>query len=772
MIRPTAQPTRPAGPSAPRRAHPLDAVERRPLSWHSRTAGRSFTPNADIALAKAAGVLVAYAFFTVTCAPGAAAQQWVELGQQVPDIASLEGGRAGAPAARPETFLTAVARLGWERWHHNPPPGADLQGPVLRTRDGTTLRLRACVLGMGNDPEVLAFRAAELRRGPTLEVERAERTGGVCGAGDVTFFFRPLDLRGSDPHPALIVAVPPGGLPSEQVLAPNASTPLSLPSRPYVIYAFTAGDPIAIRVGAIVPAPSMRPLIRALRTEQGAMRVLWDAPLGVALALDWADALVDELALAADVERAWLQDGRGQRHPVLVDTRAHTLRLPASLVRLEREEALGRGAHGTSPTEREWMSIFATVQLCAEARYRDAEMGSGESVCASLGTLVARGGAPEPRVEWLLSPRHLTARGARSAPGVAMRLECGAEAPCETPMFATVGDELRVESRDRTFVCTRQECLPTPPAGHMRFAQSGLHELRVAHDIEAARSEEALTLHRWIVVDPARDWHPAGFRRVVEGARGGPWAGVAWDEHDVASMTRSEAGLRTVLAFAAADAALVGAARADARRASVDVAVLGPVTGYGDTRAVGPLVSFVSEEPSCPREHSARARLRLLPPERALRDRVMHLFLAEHRAEHEPFRCLARVTLRVRDERTLPSTWPLRLAWLEDLYVGLAIVPPAVVATFQLLAAHLHLGEGFVISAGAGVGARIPFDGADVSAGLCVQAVLLWGVPQAPRIVGAGVVWSPLGTQGTAIDSLWPVVLLDITSVLDAVGGA
>ena len=119
------------------------------------------------------------------------------------------------------------------------------------------------------------------------------------------------------------------------------------------------------------------------------------------------------------------------------------------------------------------------------------------------------------------------------------------DAPTE---MVSVGDRVAVSGdAAELYACIDNTCrvLRSAEEDGVSAWRSGLLEVRRARSLDAAMSSEGLTLARMVVIDPARDWLPAGLVRAGDAPapEGRPWAGVAHDEPAVFAYVRRVSSL-------------------------------------------------------------------------------------------------------------------------------------------------------------------------------------------------------------------------------------
>jgi hypothetical protein len=661
------------------------------------------------------------------------------------------------------------------------------------------------------------------RRAATESTLRAANLSD-CGAPRLVLRFVAVP---DGQEPAYLTRVPDD---AEHDLALDRSEViLGAPGR-FAVYATrpsVPGNPRpAMLVGRLALDSPLTELRRAMSTpavaDQPWFRAEWrdDRMVFARAAGSESAALWHEVVLAAASEQLWLTDipsSPQDLHPRVhgrlgVTSGRDGFVLPNGMVDAAMRARFGRAGAVMTPTLQEWESLRRGLQVCVAERYASAGPTASPSQlpadtrCARLAnvspavTLAAAQAATTPapapatqlclrRKQWRLSARGMTPE--RDLPSACLALDGSAPGGVS---LASVGDRAALSgSPAGLFLCIENHCRPfaaDPEGRGVRVWRAGLAELRRASTPEGATSREALTLARFVVVDPLTDLHPVG---LASGAavptttvtpeedadradelRAGPWSTVAHDEVDVFAYVRRRNAMRFYFTSTAAVSALWNAAD----RETVLTTQLPVVGGVQRTEVSPPpsgLVVLLTRDATCPTEPSTGVRARApFDPDARLVDQTVHAWLARDLGGDAPFECLAHAAFRVREARALaPTSW-LHLGVLGDAQAAFFLADPVSFGVMYPLGfAHARLPVGFHVEGAVSVTASVNFSDGELSrAGAGVSLALGWGpLGLVPRLITVGAMLH-LAT-GSAQNNPWvsPYVGLNLNTLVDALGG-
>jgi hypothetical protein len=660
------------------------------------------------------------------------------------------------------------------------------------------------------------------RRAPTESAQRAA-TLSDCGAPRLVLRF--VAVRDGQ-EPAYLSRVPDDG--EHDLALDRTEVILGAPGR-FAVYATrpsVPGNPRpAMLVGRLALDSPLTELRRAMSTpalpDQPWFRGEWrdDRMVFARAAGSESAALWHEVVLAAASEQLWLTDipaSPQDLHPrvhgrLRVTSARDGFVLPDGMVDAAMRARFGRAGAVMTPTLQEWESLRRGLQVCVAERYASAGPTASPSQlpadtrCARLAnvspavTLAAQAAtppAPAPatqiclrRKQWRLSSGGMTPE--RDLASACLALD--GSAPASLSM-ASVGDRAALSgSPTGVHLCIENHCRPfaaDPEGRGVRLWRAGLAELRRASTPEGATSREALTLARFVVIDPLTDLHPVG---LASGAavptasttpeddadradelRPGPWSTVPHDEADVFAYVRRRNAMRFYFTSTAAVSALWNTVDRD----TVLTTQL-PVVGGVERTDVSPppsgLVVLLTRDAQCPTEPSSGVRARApFDPDARLVDQTVHAWLARDLGGDAPFECVAHAALRVREARALaPTSW-LHLGLLGDAQAAFFLADPVSFGVIYPLGfAHARLPVGFHVEGAVSVTASVNVSDGELSrAGAGVSLALGWGpLGLAPRLITVGAMLH-LAT-GSAQNNPWvsPYVGLNLNTLVDALGG-
>ncbi len=669
-----------------------------------------------------------------------------------------------------------------------------------------SLALRFCVHFVME--EELGFR---IRTGATDEliIERSGTPATDCGSARLDLRVLPLAADGAAPM------ILHGDAP--QTLAATQRD-LHLAHGSYAFYAARSGAPLALRVGQLASRGAHTPLRDHLRAAERAsarpeipgerpalLETTWSDDTGALLLRPARDARLapevwSEARTAAAAESLWLARRRTQDaapriiEVARVEPGGSGIRLPDDIVEEHLRALYGRASASLAPSLAEWRTVLDGLELCLAPTY-----GAGDrlvtgpvpagSHCAPLPALAAvmqpatAAGGETPRLCIERGMQVMSAAAAtRIAPPRPEENCLPLDGTATAPLLAIRGDVVRLRGATAGSLCVLLEGQPLDlPAAGAPLPRAGLVEVRAGAGAQCA-ARQGLALARLAVLDPEREWHPAGLYTSTEPARPNvpAWRRLGHDEDTVFAYTRSRQTLDFRLSTSPLLAAAVNTPDAPAALTQ-NVPALGGVTGTIEG-AHPPLVfAYVSRDEACPRVPLERLRRRVaVDPGGLPVDATFHVFLA---ADEGPTRfpvCLARASFRVRASRIFLATTPapalrIEAGLLGDVRAVVFFVRPTAIGV-ALPAAWLRLSLtswlGFEFAAP--LTFATTFEPSAISrAGVALSALMELGVPEiAPRLLGVGTMLHASGGNHPDGEPLLSfVVALNLSTLVDLAGG-
>ena len=571
-----------------------------------------------------------------------------------------------------------------------------------------------------------------------------------------------------------------------------------------------APRPAAMLIGAVRPGDPLTPLRRAFARSPEAPWLRADWGDDGALTLRRGDGLRDEAwaewSTAAAADALWLAEVPDAAHPATAPKVHGSVRfvgpeggdgvsLPPRLVDAAMRARFGPAGARMVPTLTEWRALLHRLQVCLAPSYPAAHAPPPDRLppaarCARLANVMAALSLPETATPRL--PRQLcvqrsawrmrasTAEVSGSLGPACVSLPAGAaedarDAPTE---IVSVGDRVAV-SGDAAglYACIDNTCrvLRSAEEDGVSAWRSGLLEVRRARSLDAAMSSEGLTLARMVVIDPARDWLPAGLVRAGDAPapEGRPWAGVAHDEPAVFAWLRRVSSLSFGVVTSETAAAAWNAPGAPTLLGA-DLPVVGGLAGTHAAPPPSGLVVLVRRDARCPAEPAGEVRRNVgVNPDALLPDQEFSAHLARYRDDASPYECLATARFRVRERRALtPAPWA-RLGLLGDTQWAFFLVEPFATGVVVPVAyAAARIPYGFRAEAAVNATAAVAFDDAALTrAGAGVSLSMSWGPEALPRLLTVGAMLHFAG--GTRDDEPWvsPYAALNLSSLVDLAGG-
>ncbi len=305
----------------------------------------------------------------------------------------------------------------------------------------------------------------------------------------------------------------------------------------------------------------------------------------------------------------------------------------------------------------------------------------------------------------------------------------------------------------------------------------GLVDVRVGTRGGCATFETA-SLARIGVVDPGRDWVPAGLERdgreAPESVRA--WSGVEVDDPSTFAFVRRRDDLRFRLT---SPEGFASAWNHPARGASTAFGQHAPVVGdetgaFGHARPSA-FVTRLTRSAECP---VGADEVEVALPAETVLDGVVHahLVLDDGRAP----RCLAHAEFRAREPRVVSSLGrserrQLRVGFLGDARLGVFFSEPqpaALGALLPIFYTDLHLKAGFLFEVSVPFTASVAWvDGRASRVGPALMVAMNWGYPElAPRVLTFGfLVHAPWPHPDDAAWSFFGGI--NLTSLVDLLGG-
>lgn len=599
-------------------------------------------------------------------------------------------------------------------------------------------------------------------------------------------------------------------------IAPGAPRVMLDANGAFAVYAAPAQSPDGLLVGTLRFNNVLTPLQREFHRSAEAQHAPWFAPdfsdQGP-LVFRRAEATRDpdvwaEMVTAANAGVLWLTDvPEAERGPapavhgaVQFSVHDDAVVVPPAVVARALAARYGRNARYLVPTLDEWASITRKLQLCLTHEYQPEHTPvpatlPGDSLCARVANVAPPVALPQEVARRL--PRELcvhrqmwgmSSRGASSvapldpAAGLCRPLQRAPSAPDEAALptvIASARDTFSIEGdASGLFLCIDNDCrslAPTDGAAPRTLWRAGEAEVRYASSEDAALSSQGVSLLRFVVIDPERDWHPTGLVTSAVAPDVSAWRTLRHDEPDVFGYVRG----RQSMTFRAT-ASVAAAALLNAPDATTVLTRALPVVGDEQSRqdAAPPdaaLVVLLSREGRCPTENAGVFRRRPAPsPEGLLIDQTVYAFLARNVPDIEPYECLARAAFRVRESRAIaPVPW-LHLGLLGDVQMMVFVTAPAALgAALPVGYAHARLPYGFGLDGALSLTAAANFDDAALSrAGAGLSLSLGWGpLGQAPRLLSAGGMLHGATGTGNSNPLASVFVALDLSTLVDLAGG-
>lgn len=305
----------------------------------------------------------------------------------------------------------------------------------------------------------------------------------------------------------------------------------------------------------------------------------------------------------------------------------------------------------------------------------------------------------------------------------------------------------------------------------------GLVDVRVGTRGGCATFETA-SLARVGVVDPGRDWIPAGLER---GGREAPesvraWSGVEVDDPRTFAFVRRRDDLRFRMT---SPEGFASAWNHPARGASTAVGQHAPVVGdeagaFGHARPSA-FVTRLTRSAECP---VGADDVKVAVPAETVVDGVVHahLVLDDGRAP----RCLAHAAFRAHEPRVVTTLGrserrQLRVGFLGDARLGVFFSEPqpaAIGALLPIFYTDLHLKAGFMFEVSVPITSAIAWeDGGASRVSPALMVAMNWGVPEiAPRLFTFGfLVHAPWPHPDDTVWSFFGGI--NLTSLVDLLGG-
>ncbi len=725
------------------------------------------------------------------------AERWVPVAPGERSFLALVAEAQGVGSSAPRTFaLVDLPRAIYARR-----TSAERSVPASATRAPTRPRRRSrsaalsgapgqsfvllsrCVDSLGSrplvDPQVLpAARACE---GP-LEVRT---TASASCPAQIRVGSTPLEAG----RPATLASCA-GGVPAS-----------------YSVDAGSGRDPLRVIVGMVLAREAATPLQRRLHalaedssaTGPAALadsRALYSARVtgGIWSFVPAEDADSELLSEArASAAAGELVLARGDRSLGAVaftaDERgAWSGRFPDAVFARAMREKFGSIGASLAPTVAEARAALAPLRVCIPGRYeaRPSPIGtlSNRDACAPLRRVVTENEATlerdiarrrlwAERTLWRVSARGVDPIERSRTEPVVLR---AAHTNTALSWVLSTGDRVGVEGDPRgLYVCHEEGCAPLDSSGQRSLESSGLYELRAATDEALARTAQATTLARWVVIDPLRDWTPVGLVTRNDLLPGPLWMQLARDDDETYAFERRVHSLDSRVAFTERSVVVRARARSEGEVESVlvsDIALLANDPRRAGAAARSALTVVLSRDERCPDARASDVRAQAIVDPNALAPgAVFYAFLAEDQGASRPLACLSRARFRVRPRRTIASVGPLvvgalgdpRLAWFSpwEQWGAVGAIVPALYARASMgpwISTEMSI---------AVVGGFAPGRGAlDV-----VGPALVLDVRAAVLTIGAALFIPRLSSDRAPTVSFAPFVALDIGSIYELAGG-
>ncbi|MDP3277527.1 MAG: hypothetical protein Q8Q09_20240 [Deltaproteobacteria bacterium] len=449
------------------------------------------------------------------------------------------------------------------------------------------------------------------------------------------------------------------------------------PSRPLELVSRSEDSAMVVRMGSVSAQAQQTALQQWFADAQVSHdpRALWSlahdrGAIALRVVREVSANLLDELRLASASGQLVIARGEAIVGPVRFAGEAPTARVVDDVFSALLRRHYGGVGAGLSPTMREAREALLGLSLCLPSRYeasvRPAAVLSATHRCVALERTLGSTGeralvvrARVVRAQWAVSPR-----GAEpSAWDAAESLDLAGGQSVAQRVLA-VGDRVAVERNSpdhlQLFVCDERGCRAGLSGWTLRV--HGVTELRAAPDLATAQSVQALTLARWVVIDPWTDWAPIGMQGHARWERGPVWAQLAQESAETFAYIRRENTGDSRVLFGERAARLWGHAYAQgavSRVLSEDLALGEGATGGGQ-HARSVLGVRVTEDAACPSEAEGALRgQRAVRPEGLAPNAYFYAHLVQLGRPDEPVRCLARAAFRVWPQRVLAVRGPL-----------------------------------------------------------------------------------------------------------------
>lgn len=625
----------------------------------------------------------------------------------------------------------------------------------------------------------------------------------ACGAQQVALFF--IALPSAEDAPLLRRG------PFTASLATDARE-IVLDAGAYAIYAARNPDSVGYLLGRVDTGSSLTPLREALRAAerdapQPWLRAAWKhgriqlEPLSEAQRR--ADAWT-ELRTAATTDAVWLQR-RGKQGAastklgkLAMSEEGDAIYLPVAEIAARMVERYGDSGRYMAPDLSEWRDVTEALEVCVADRYALPQAAIATALpaqCIAMTKLMAplsiHGGVDigAGRVCIQDTQQVMTAAGATQGtplPETCAQLQqatqtlAGAtheviDAPAL--LLANLGARLRFEGQGvaQLFACLDNDCQPLPgDAQTTPLTRSGLLEIRHADSRDHARSAQALTRLRVVVIDPVREWHPVGLH-TAKAAGSSPWHTLLHDADQVFTYTRRKQHLDFRFSGSPTAISAWNQRAAASTQLTQNLPIFGGVTGALEGTKHPALVMLVTESGTCAdKPASEQAQNPPLDPEQALPDQAFYVHLAQYIDDATPLRCLARARFRVVPARSLRATDQIRVGLLGDAQLLVFISRPAAIGmSLPLVYGFWRWGYGFGLDGSISLASAVTFDPSQVNrTGLMASTSLVWGPERiAPRLLSFGV--GLHAATGTHEDNPWGSVFagLNLSSLFDLAGG-
>lgn len=631
---------------------------------------------------------------------------------------------------------------------------------------------------------------------PMLTIERTHPEHPRCAFDAVTYSF---DAAPND-DAVNVTRDQPG----PHVLAPTATTRLTLERTRYAVYAGVAGH-AQLLIGFVVAGSPFTPLQRLFEDEVGAhawFRADWSTGSLRFLPTQWmpVDAAA-EAAVAAETGHLFIRpadEGDGATRSLLANAGEidrPALALDGDLVTHAMVDMYGPAAESLAPTLSDWRQITTPLLLCLSRYERRSATAPTDAPsetlaatppdaeCVPLAQVISMRAAGREltnlvRISLVHYWRRLTAQ--RAHPLARSETEVMQEELTDDEVVGeifSVGDSMSVVGNSYELeLCVDGDC-DNFGAGAITFERAGLVELRAGSESVPVARRQGLTLVRVVVVDPYLGWHPVG---LIDGGRDDqpPWTRVAQDEDDVFAFNSREHALETHLSVSPlAVAVWARGAAAHPRTGPIGAAipVVASILAVEPAPETNALVLLPTRAEECPREPAAVARAGLARPHDLFVDEMFSIHLAQYDGPEEPYRCIATARFRVRERRVVASAGLVRLVILGDPGVSVVLAEPfALIATEPVLQTRVVLPGGFGLQCGLDVTLGVAFaTGSLMHTGLAFDAGASWGIDDmAPRLVMVGVLVDLLAYDAVAQAPLAvPYVGLNFGSLFELAGG-